>query len=239
MRGGGDAEGRGGGGGDQGAVRAARLAGRGGGGGARGAHTHAESEANVELPRTSRHTMRARAGDRRRGRGDLHREGARADGGPAEGEDARRRPRAEAGARQPRTRRRAGGAHEIEAHGTVRAPRGKVRLEDPGAVPRGRGLEEASRDLDEVLAPATSETEDAEVEAAAAAVRADAERRLSRRASRQGFSPAPGVASPVRVASPPPVGSFAPPPDAPRPTPRAAQGARGNDLQRVRARASG
>ena len=47
----------------------------------------------------------------------------------------------------------------------------------------------------------------------------DAERRLSRRASRQGFSPAPGVASPVRVASPPPVGSFAPPPDAPRPTP--------------------
>ena len=78
---------------------------------------------------------------------------------------------------------------------------------------------QASRELDEVLAPATSETEDAEIEAAAAAVRADAERRLSRRASRQGFSPAPGVASPVRVASPPPVGSFAPPPDAPRPTP--------------------
>ena len=47
----------------------------------------------------------------------------------------------------------------------------------------------------------------------------DAERRLSRRASRQGFAPAPGVAAPVRVASPPPAASFAPPPDAPRPTP--------------------
>ena len=117
------------------------------------------------------------------------------------------------------TRRRAGGAHEIEAHRAVREIGGEVRLEDPGAVPRRRGLEAGEPRPRRVLAPATSETEDAEVEAAAAAVRADAERRLSRRASRQGFSPAPGVASPVRVASPPPVGSFAPPPDAPRPTP--------------------
>ena len=163
-----------------------------------------------------------------------YREGARADGGPAEGEDARRRPRA-AGARQPR-RCRAGGAHEIEVRGCTRA-RGKVRLKIQVQFRAAEVSKQASRDLDEVLAPATSETEDAEVEAAAAAVPTPSAACRGGRRGR-GFRPRRAWRRRCGWRAAAAGGLFAPPPDAPRPTPSKRSRARGNDLQRAgRARA--